>query len=388
MIRWLTLANPIRRWRGLSLLAFAVIVLAAGGRYLWVNEAGSTELGLRVAKLRSVVTKGSPTGIAWSPNGEKIAAIHDLGRAISVWDSVGKPIVSIKRDVTTGPYVGTSLAFMPDNRTIIGPAPTPNLGEYSSLGLWDADSGALQTVVPAPSSNKISQLVVAKIFALSPDGALVALRPIHDVEPITIYRTSDWSVVRIRPIFKSETLGLRSSQTDFPDIVNSLAFSPNNDLAAGLMDGLVIMGADPSSTPLRFIESTFEKDSRPVQSLAYSPDGKFVATGVSIAHSLSASAFAAHLPYLQIRDVASGRVVIEDSSIGNVRQLSWDSDGQILAVITIDEAVHLYRPFTSGGVHQDIPVAKGAYTLSFSPTKSELAISSQTGIDIYSIRLR
>jgi WD40 repeat protein len=384
------LSKVNRIWKPVVLLV--VIALAAGEAYLFVNEIGSTGLHLKIAKLRSVNAKGSPTGIAWSPDGEKFAAIDDFGRTISVWNSSSDPIVSIKREVTTGPYVGSSLAFMPDSHTILAPAPTPNHSEYSSLGLWDVETSTLQRVVPTPSSDKIFQAVVADIFAISPDGTLAAFRPIGYQEPISIYRTNDWTLVKTRKILESETLGLKPLLTglppkDFADTVNAIAFSPNNDLAVGVMDGLVMMESDPSSTFFRFIESTYEGDHRPIRCLAYSPNGQFIAAGISISHNLSASTLAARLPYLQIRDVASGRVVVEDNTIGNVQHLAWDRDGQMLAVITDYETVHLYRPFASGSTHQDVSVSKGAFTLAFSPTESKLAVSTRTGVDIYSIKI-
>ncbi|HTB00910.1 MAG TPA: WD40 repeat domain-containing protein [Bradyrhizobium sp.] len=365
--------------RRLLLSSFAALLLAAGGAYLLEDKF--TVLGLRVARLHSLTTKVSPTGIAWSPDGEKIAAIHDFGRAISVWNTGGDLLITIKRELTTGPYVGSSLAFMPDGRSILAPAPTPTHYPTSSLGLWDVQTGALQRVVPAPSSDKIFQEVLAGIFVVSPDGTLVAFRPIHDVGPISIYRTDDWSLLKTRPIFESETRGLKPSaitgetRPDFPDIVTALAFAPNNDLAVGLIDGLAMMGS--SSSILQYIEG------RTVRSLAYSPNGQFVATGIG---TMLSSTSAAHLVHLQIREVASGSAVVNDNTIGDVRNLAWDREGQILAVVTTDETVHLYRPFASGSAHQDMSVSKGAFTLAFSPTKSELAVSTGTGVDIYSVR--
>jgi WD40 repeat protein len=396
---WPALTDLNRMRRHVAPLALAVIVLAAGAAYLWTNQPGP--VGLQVKKLRSVAAKISPTGIAWSPDGNKIAAIHDFGRAISVWNASGDPIISIKRELTTGPYVGSSLAFMPDNRTILASAPTPTHYPTSSLGLWDAETGVLQRVVPTPSSDRIFQAIIADIFAVSPDGTLVAFRPIESRDPISIYRTEDWSLIKTKLIWASDTVGLKpfvksdvpgitppyeTTPNDFRESVNELAFSPNNDLAVGVTDGLVIMGSDPDSTHFQFIQSTFERASRPIHCLAYSPDGRFIATGVSISLQLSASMSAAHLAYLQIREVASGRVVVEDNTIGDLRHLAWDRNGQILAVITNDGAVHLYRPFASGSTHQDLLVSKGASTLAFSPAKSELAISTETGVDFYSIK--
>ncbi|TXJ14621.1 MAG: WD40 repeat domain-containing protein, partial [Afipia sp.] len=372
-----------------------VAVLAAGWAYSFASDAGTKRNHLQVTKLRSVATKDWPTGIAWSPDGKKIAAIHDFGRVISVWSSGGEPIASIKRDVTTGPYVGSSLAFMPDNRTILAPAPTPSHEEYSSLGLWDTETGALQRLVPPPSSGRIFQAVVARIFALSPDYSLVAVRPIDSQEPISIYRTADWSLIKTKQVWRSETVGLKPflrsdvpgvtpayevMPHDFGETVNALAFAPNNDLAIGLISGLVMMGSDPSSTFFQFIESA----STPVAGLAYSPNGKFIAVGTR--NPSSSPPPKAHPAFLQIRDVESGNILVEDNTIPAVQNLAWDRDGQILAVITESDTMYLYRPFMDGSVHQSVPVSRGTSTLSFSPTKSELAVSTPNGVDFYSIK--
>lgn len=389
----LNLCDPVL-WRRASL--WAVAILAAGLAYSFTSETGSKTTYLQVTKLRSLATKDWPTGIAWSPDGKKIAAIHDFGRVISVWSSSGEPIASIKRDVTAGPYVGSSLAFMPDNRTILAPAPTPNHEEYSSLGLWDTETGALQRLVPAPSSDRIFQAVVARIFALSPDHSLVAVRPIDSQEPISIYRTVDWSLVRTKQVWRNETVGLKPffrsdapgvtpayevMPNNRPEIISALAFAPNNDLAIGLISGLVMMGSDPSSTFFRFIESA----SAPVAGLAYSPNGQFIAVGTR--NPSYSPPPKAHPAFLQIREVGSGSVLVEDNTIPAVKNLAWDRDGKILAVVTDGgDTMYLYRPFTDGSVHQSVPVSRGTSTLSFSPTKSELAVQTPNGIDFYSIK--
>jgi WD40 repeat protein len=380
------------RWRALIL---ATVLAAAGGACGLAEDTGSKGMHLQVAKLRSLATKVSPTGIAWSPDGSKIAAIHDFGGAISVWSASGDLIVSIKREVTTGPYVGSSLAFMPDSRTILAPAPTPTHSDISSLGLWDAESGALLRVLPAPTSDRIFQAVVARIFTLSPDGSLVAVRPIDSRGPISIYRTDNGSLVKIRQVWASETQDLKPflrsdvpgitpsyevTPSDFPEGVEALAFAPNNnELAVGLLTGSATIDVDPSSSFLRFVESP----RKPIVCLAYTPDGKFLATG---ARSRMTGARDTHAAYLQIREASSGIVVVEDATVREVRGLAWDRDGQVLAVITDGDVLHLYRPFVNGNVHQDVPIATGAFTLSFSPTRSELAVSTETGIDFYSIR--
>jgi hypothetical protein len=48
--------------------------------------------------------------------------------------------------------------------------------------------------------------------------------------------------------------------------------------------------------------------------------------------------------------------------------------------------VRVYRPFERGGAHQNVAVSKGAFALLFSPEKPELAVTTQAGIDFYSIK--
>ncbi len=385
--------NGINRSRPL-LMAIAIAILICGGTNFYASDVDSKELHLQVTKLRSLPTSGTPSGIAWSPDGKRIAAIHDYGGEISVWSSDGNVIRSIKREVTTSPYLGSSLAFLFDNKTILAPAPTPNHKEYSTLGLWNSETGALQQVAPAPSSDRIFQKIVAQIFALSPDGSLVAFRPIDSREPLSIYSTGDWSLVKTKQIFRSETVGLRSyfksdlpgisppyQRTEFnsPEPVSAFSFAPNNDLAVGLLDGLAILKTDRSSTSFRFLEGK----TKPIVSLAYSPSGKFIAIG----RGTSAASTPITPPaFLEIRDLGSDAIVVEDDAIRDVQRVAWDREGQILAVLTGGDTLNLYRPFVDGSVRQKVPVLKEAFTLSFSPIKAELAVSTSMGVDIYSIR--
>lgn len=195
---------------------------------------------------------------------------------------------------------------------------------------------------------------------------------------IAVYRLLSQYRLRRRiakPFFRSDVPSITPAHKIMPsdsrESVSALAFAPNNDLAAGLMSGRVVMGSAPSSTLFRFIEGATI-----VVCLAYSPNGQFIAVGTRNRSSLPPEA---HPAFLQIRDVESGSVLVEDNTIPEVQNLAWDRDGQVLAVITGGDTMYPYRPFTDGRLHQTVPVSRGASALSFSPTRSELAVSTPNG---------
>src|SRR5208283_3645053 len=91
-------------WKGKTLIMPLVNVLAANSD--WVAD----RLG-RLETRRILSARGYVSGVAWSRDGGRIAAISDFGRWVTVWKADGTRLAEFNR---LGTYVDNSIAFLSD----------------------------------------------------------------------------------------------------------------------------------------------------------------------------------------------------------------------------------------------------------------------------------
>ena len=157
------------------------------------------------------------TGVAWSPNGDKLTAYANFGRSVEIWSARGAELKQLSR---AGAYIGQSIEFMHDGRELVTPAADDSAaGDKLALTIWDVDRGEIAHNVmgPQPAQNWRYNRAVA--FALSPDGAMLALisSPMLG-QPVTLYATKDWTIERSIPIGEGPA---------HPDGAQAVAFSPD-----------------------------------------------------------------------------------------------------------------------------------------------------------------
>lgn len=305
-----------------------------------------------------------------------------MGASISIWDDAGNLLRKIKRDETLGPYIGP-IAFMPESHLLLGPAPTAIPGrQKNSLALWNADTGDIERLVPGPSPDGDPLSNRPRSFALSPDGSLVAF----SVAPanVMIYSTRNWTAIDYHND-KTPATG------QYPV---SVAWSLQNFLAIGFMNGVLFM--DPAVTPSNagFILNARKTGLRGVGLLAFSPDGRLLALGVSLTLDTyprndggETEEEKNDLAHLKVWDVVAKKFIAYDFTISTPADVEWA--GQYLLALTTDGHLRVYQPLEQGGTpYLDFDLHSRPYAASFSAATGELAVvfdSAAPTIEIYKI---
>ena len=188
----------------------------------------------------------TPTSVAFSADGKRMATVSDRG-AVQVWNAeTGQPIGHPLSGGTGG------VALSPDGRKVA------TTGANYSLLLWDADTGL---PIGGPLTGP-TNLVTA--LAFSPDGQRVA--------------SADGDrTVRIWNADNGDPVG--PQLTDLENVVTTLAFSPvTHRLAIGDVLGNVSL-LDAYSGALLSTQQPRNADKTYVSSLAFSRDGTHLVSG-------------------------------------------------------------------------------------------------------------
>jgi WD40 repeat protein len=354
--------------------------------------AKAEQSSVQATLVRTIPLPNASSSIAWSQDGERLAAIHNNGGSISVWDKSGQLLRTIKRDETLGPYNG-QIEFLPHSHLLLGPAPTNEPGRQPNiLALWNVDSGEIARTVEGPNPADRFQGNRPIALTMTPGGLYVAVFPLSR-DGLLVYSTADWRLVAQVKIKRSDIpLDYRNDKTP-PDRLQQLwcfTLSVQNQLAISLALGVVLSDPLSSSSLTGFVPSYNEynnfRDGRPSGALAYSPDGRLLALGISLSIADSArdraekaggetQAMKADLAYLKIWDVQAKKFVAFDPSIGAPRDLKWSSDGRYLVAVTQDHRLRVYEPVEHGGEPQfDMKLDGAPFRTATSPTTGEWAV--------------
>lgn len=325
----------------------------------------------------------------FSPDGETFASAHHGWTPLIVWD-----VTTWKQKFTLKGYTHPviDIAFSPDNSTLASG------GFDADIYLWD--------VVTGKQKNKlISDKNYVGCVAFSPDGRMFArgsyrstailwdvntytkqhtfsasnkdLYPLRFVElspDVKILAVGNSKTVQLWDILSGELkLTLQEHTTDF----SSVAFSPDGKILASGGD-VEHIGEDHSygykGIHLWNIETgeiirTFEGKMCPILCVAFSPDGKTLASGESWANYA-----------VRLWDVSTGKPKFAlKGHIKNVSSVVFSPDGSILASGSADNTIRLWNVVTRKYIRTLIGHTEPVKNITFSTDGNTLASCSMDG---------
>jgi WD40 repeat protein len=312
------------------------------------SQAASRQSLKEIKRLR---VKSFINAVAWNKDGSRLAAISYYGSTITMWETKNWTIVH-EFQRYSGSYSGNSLAFLTDGSLLTAAplgdyskdpryanAPLPvNDPSYKSLDIfsliqWNPETGMPVRYIPE-LGNPPKDLSVKKtdIFTVSKDGSLIA--GIGNTAYVLLYETLGSSLVQKLSI---------PLLPKHKDGAMSIAFSPDGqELAVGTLFGMVhFFGVKDGALRRSFMaypDDTYLKNSYGCRAIAYSTDGRLIATGKSFIQNPSK-------PDTTTTDVwrvsDNARVASLTGSFfifggvknpSKVRTLSWSPKGDILAI--------------------------------------------------------
>jgi RNA polymerase sigma factor (sigma-70 family) len=301
--------------------------------------------------IREIVVKAEVRAVAFSPDGKTLAAaISDYRKPdylIHLYDwTTGKKIgelVGHSRDVC-------SLAFAPDGKTLASAA------RDGTIRLWDPATG--KDLRP-DDGNQAS----AGTIAVSPDGKTVATAGL-DNNTIVLWEATTGKVIRriaAPPPAKPDALPRFAL---YKERVWSLAFSPDGKmLASGSGDTSIYLWNPATGQQIRRLDG----HKHWVRSVAFSADGKLLASG-------------SEDKTVALWDPATGQRLRQLAGHDHgVRSVALSRDGKVLASGS-EHLVLLWDPATGKPIpHQAGKLAFDAISMAFSPDGKYVAVGGGHG---------
>jgi WD40 repeat protein len=348
-----------------SFLLFAVsFCFASIKTSLAEPNATTSESDFHIAA--SLRQNESVTNIAWSPDGNYLATANFLSRKVTVWDVNASRVV---REIYGDFAYGGSIGFTSDGRYLLA-----SVGSYgddrpaSSITVWDIETGKIARQIDGLYPDKGPSYNAARIFALSPDGRSLAVVGEQKLGAlITLYDVSDWRF-----------MGSMSIEGETP---RALAFNSDGSvLAVGTIRGQITLFDARKRQIMRKIDAYQYKGFQlGVASLAFSPDGHFLASGavhavVAIRNTEGKLVNPEPEDLIRIWNADDGTLAHTiSSSFGAIHDIAWSSDGRYVASASADRVAKLWRPDSTAAVGLVARFKQAAFAVAFSRNGNRMA---------------
>jgi WD40 repeat protein len=279
----------------------------------------------RRGKLRDTLKASLESRVAFSPDGKTVVSGDSKGK-MTLWDmDTGKHTTVTTVQVTYYHFV-PSFAFSPDGQTLA------SSGYETAIRLWEPATGKSigvlkipDTVRPSAHSDRVISLASDWIFvcvAFSPDGKTLA----SGTEPSrTVVRTDPnrnplilWDMAKGK---------ITASLPGHTASIDSVAFSPDGkSVASGSSDQTIRLWDMATGKHTAILKGHTSS----IKSVAFSPDGKTLASG-------------SHDTTVRLWETATGKEIrVLDAHHSSVTSLAFSPDGQTLASGSSDNTIELW----------------------------------------------
>lgn len=302
--------------------------------------------------------EAAASDFAWSPDGRRVAVLSRLLRKVTVFDSVSGIRLAGIDDLTGGV---ASVAFDAHGNVVIPPKGSPGPGAM----LWDAQRGRI-LLLASPGGDP-GDTATNMLLSFSVDRASNRLVGVHQVVSGqgTRLRLATYDLADGRLLFVGGP------------VASDPSLAPGGQRVAVIgQDGQPAIIDPMTGATIMHIEA----NRNPVRVLAWSPDGRRLATG-TIAQSFGLDRATGQREQLrdsallQLWDVTSGQRLGASTTIDSgITSIDFSPDGRWLAASDSLGASYVYDAATLAGEHR---VAREAnpqtVILRFSPDGSRLA---------------
>lgn len=312
------------------------------------------------------------TSLVWSADGKYLATTGTSTKSVNIWDVAKKKIVQTFQSDAPGSTFG-ALTYSPDGRLLAACQQSVK----TRTRVWDVSTGAIVRDIS-------SERDMCQTLSFSPDGNWLVVgygvlnpKAREEMASVALFDTKGW---QIQKSWKTPAF-----------IVERLAFSPDGkSLAVGgwsstksFPQGVIELWDVMTGQPQK--NATIHANTR-VESLAYSADGKFIASGTSTGQ-LGGRRVLETNEWIQQENTDAIRlwsistneattVLKTDLAHGiKVQTLSYTPDAKYLVAGSTDSLIRIWDATT----HQLIQVVKASgplYSLAVSPDSTMLAASS------------
>lgn len=329
----------------------------------------STGGDFTVGNVRELAHHTGVNAAVWSPDGKQITALGWFMRRVTLWDSeAGAKLREF--EIAKGPGQCLSIAFARDGRFIVTTADSEaGHAAHAAVALWHTATGEFASFVPGAHPDKGAPSNVAHAFAVARGGDRLAVGELSMLSHgVVLYTGDKWASPAVLSPDREH--------------VEALAFSRDgNRLAVGTVSRQLLL-FDVGERKLLWKTLTSENESLGVSAVAYSPDGRFIATGSGGPMGRRVWPGGQFEPDLSdhplaIWDAATGNFVRGlPGSAQEIRSLSWSDDGRFLAATQDDETVRFWAMDTPEKSPVELKLPKPVTSVAFAPGSLKFVVAA------------
>ena len=293
-----------------------------------------------------------------SPDGSKLAVADDYS-TINIWNaSRNDPLKSVNTEsghdvktIASGSTGFSSIAFSPDSQSLA-------VGSIGGTEIFDSDTGTLRVKL-----EKAKVDYAGHPLAFTPDGKSIAVAGPDD---FSLWDLQSASIVR--------TFGRYSLENWLTRPMSIAVDQSGKYLAGGSTDGVTRLWDLNSGNEIR----TLCVQKEPITSVAFSPDGKFLATSAKLGN-------------YTVCDVKTGNPILgfeEGAGSLNVEQVAFSPDSAKIAAVDIFGKIRIWDLKTSKleSTFAGQADSGAKQSIAFSPNGKVLfSISGRAKIDAWSL---